>query len=180
MKTTIKLFLTASVGASLFFSSCKDNSTPVQNIASQFINLEDEVMGFQTRIKGDAYSGVYYSHVDSTNAFSLGYSFYLPDSVKNTNIKVYVNAFIRCGEQNTPGTIAVTLNKADSMIVWKEIYLGNHVTVPNQWTIVTDSILLPKEITNISPLKLNVFGFYPKGKTFLDIDDMSITVKSEK
>jgi len=180
MKTTTKLLLAASLASSFLFSSCEDAVPPTQNIASQFINLEDEIMGFQTRTKGDAYSGVYFSHTDSSNAYSLGYSFNLPDSVKNTNIKVCVSAFVRSGEQNTNGTIAVTLNKADSMIVWKEIYIGNHVATPNQWTIVSDSVLIPKEITNISPLRLNVFGYYPKGKTYLDIDDLSISIKSEK
>lgn len=178
-KTQFSLIYILSVFMAFAMFSCKNNEPkPYLTVAKFFEDFEkDTTVPYLT--KGTAYSGKSFIHADSTNQYPYGHTFELPDSLKNTNLKVYVNALVRTGIKNPRASFAVTINGKDSSFIWKEMFMTPQLYNVNQWNIFSDSISIPKEEASYLPLKLNVFSFFTDGKTFLDIDDVSIEIKSQ-
>ena len=131
------------------------------------------------KMQGAAYSGKYFIHADSSNVYPYNQVFVLPDSLKNTSLKIFVTAYVRSSEKNPVASFAATIAGKDSAsFTWKEMFMTNQVINPDQWNIFTDSIEVSKEETAFLPLKISVFGFCPSKKKYMDFDDVSITIKS--
>lgn len=161
------------------FSSCKNPPKPQVTYANSFNNFEAEGMDTLFKMQGTAYSGKYFIHADSLINYPYTQTFNLPDSLKNTDLKVFVTAYVRAGEKNPKASFAVTVNGKDSAsFTWKEMFLTPQVVTENQWNIFTDSIEVSKEETSFLPLKVSVFGFCPPGRKYIDFDDVNITIKS--
>ncbi|HEY1037929.1 MAG TPA: hypothetical protein VGF30_00910 [Bacteroidia bacterium] len=177
MKRIAYLFPVIILVASVF-SSCKNPPKPNVVYANTFDNFESENMT-ENKVKGAAYSGQYFIHADSGKVYPYGQVFNLPDSLRNTSLKIFVTAYVRSAEKNPKASFAVTVNGKDSSsFVWKELYMTNQVVTADQWNIFTDSLEISKEEAAFLPLKVNVFGYYPENKKYLDLDDVSITIKS--
>lgn len=161
------------------FSSCKNSVKPNVVYVSNFNNFNTADTNIRNQKQGSAYSGEYYIQADSTDVYPYGQLFILPDSLKNTDLKVFVTAYIRSSVKNPKASFAVTINGKDSSsFVWKEMFLTNQVAIEEQWNIFSDSVEISKEEAIYLPLKLNVFAFCPNKLKYIDFDDVTITVKS--
>ena len=161
------------------FSSCKNPPKPNVVYANTFDNFEAGDMNVKNKVQGTAYSGQNFIHADSMEVYPYGQVFNLPDSLKNTSLKIFVTAYVRSSEKNPRASFAVTVNGKDSAsFVWKEMFMNTQVVTADQWNIFSDSLEISKEETAFLPLKVNVFGFCPDKKKYIDFDDVTITIKS--
>lgn len=165
--------------STVVFSSCKNSPKPNVVYATSFNNFDAEDLVIDNKEKGSAYSGQYFIHADSNDVYPYGQVFDLPDSLKNTSLKVLVTAYVRSSEKNPKASFAVTINGKDSSdFVWKEMFMTTQISSSDQWNIFTDSLEVPQEETGNLPLKINVFSFCPDKKKYIDFDNVSITIKS--
>lgn len=174
-----KIILIIAIVSSAIFSSCKNAAKPNVVYASNFNNFDIADTTIRNQKQGNAYSGQYFIQADSTDVYPYGQVFNLPDSLKGTDLKVFVTAYIRSSVKNPKASFAVTINGKDpSSFVWKELFLTNQVAIAEQWNIFSDSVEISKEEAIYLPLKLNVFAFCPDKQKYIDFDDVTITVKS--
>ena len=179
MKT--KAFKFISFGAILFagiaFTSC---STPEEIeeatlISKMTINNEDTTDGYQ-KYTGDAHGGKYYSHTDSAAMYGCGTVFNIPDSLVQKTVRVKVNMWVKQGDTNPKNQFAVSLEAPGTIIKWSQIDTQKHITEMNKWVNVIDSVTIPGDMINKSGLILKMFALNPDGTSYMDVDDVDISV----
>ncbi len=120
-----------------------------------------------------------YIRVDSALAFGFGTDFVLPDSLKNSNLKIVVSGKMRESD-NFKGCIAISLsNIKDSAFFWGTLKSEKHLKQFNVWVPFKDSITLDKQINSSSAKTLRVFPYKNTGKGAFDVDDLVIEIIRE-
>lgn len=171
MKAILKI-----IPAILLFTACRGKKEENKVYIVQKINLEDRLLNAEnTKREGSAYSGKYYSAVDSINKFGIGYAYVIPDSLKNKEIMMYVSARIREKELPMEGGIAMTLSSDDQNRFWKMIKADKQIA--DQWIEVKDSVLLRPDKLKGNYVEFGVFAYKESGKDFLDADNIEIKYK---
>lgn len=145
----------------------------------QNINLEDRIMNFDnTRKEGDAYAGRFYSGVDSTLKYGVGYATIIEDSLKKYPLIVYVSAYIRERELPIDGGIAVTLSVDQNNKFWNVIKPKTQIA--GQWVLVKDSFNISPELMKGNVVEFAAFSIKDKGADNLDVDNLEIKYKFKK
>lgn len=146
------------------------------------INMENKVLNFESTLKENgAHSGKYYSSVDSIRQYAAGYSYILPDSLKNKDVTVYVSAWVRESELPLDGEIAAAVETSKGNKSWVTFGLKNKSTYkPGEWVQIKDSIKYDKSLLSDPHIDIRVFGIKSKGKDMLDVDDLEIKYKFSK
>ena len=120
-----------------------------------------------------------YIRVDSVLAFGFGTEFVLPDSLKNSNLKIVASGKMRESD-NFKGCIVMSLsNTKDSTLFWGDLKSEKHVKQFNTWVPFKDSITIDKQINSSSAKTLRVFPYKNNGKGTFDIDDLVIEIIRE-
>lgn len=181
---TIKLCLFAAIAfLAVSVISC---STPTEVEQATLLNKitvsnEDTTDG-SPRFSGDAHGGKYFSHTDSANQYGATVVYSIPDSMVQKSLRVKVNMWVKQGDTNPKNQFAVSLEGPDKSIVkWSEIATQKHVVETNKWVNVIDSITLTGDLLNKAGLTLKMFPFNPEGTSYMDVDDIEISIyKIEK
>lgn len=120
-----------------------------------------------------------YSRVDSISIYGMGVDYILPDSLKDSNLKLIISAKIR-ESQSINSSIAVSLHgTADSIYYWGELYSGNYIKQLNNWVAIKDSIIIEQKSNNVRSKSIRVFSRKVAGKGFFDVDDFTIKITRE-
>ncbi len=120
-----------------------------------------------------------YSRIDSVLVYGIGVDFFLPDSLKDTDLKVIISGKIRESE-SINSSIAVSLHgNADSIYYWGELYSGQHIKQLNSWTPFKDSLIIEQKVNNQRSKNLQIFSRKFAGKGFFDVDDLTVRITRE-
>ncbi|MBS1635955.1 MAG: hypothetical protein JST26_08520 [Bacteroidetes bacterium] len=174
----MKQLLCIAAGA-VMLTACGGGSTKTSDdiIISEDINMEHRVLNFDnTRKEGGAHSGQYYSGVDVSNKYGAGYAMVIADSLKEKNMTVYVDGWMREKEAPLEGGIAVSLSTSQGTKFWKVLVPANK-TEANQWVHVKDSVTINKDLLKDKFVEIGVFGYKDNGPDALDMDDLHIKYK---
>jgi hypothetical protein len=182
--TTLKLSSLAAIAliaASVISCSPPEEVEQTTLISKMTVSNEDTADGLP-KTAGDAHGGKYFSHTDSANMYGCGTVYALPDSLVQKTVRVKVNMWVRQGDNNPKNQFAVSLEAPDKTIIkWSEIVTQKHVTEMNKWVNVIDSVTIPGDMVNKAGLILKMFALNPEGTSYMDIDDVDISVyKVEK
>jgi hypothetical protein len=145
------------------------------------ISNEDTTDG-APKFEGGAHGGKYFSHTDKAGPYGSTVVYTLPDSLVQKDIRVKLNMWVRQGDTNPKNQFAVALQSVSGeMVLWSDIRTQKHVSETNKWINVNDSITIPGNVINKAGLILKMFPFNPEGTSFMDVDDVEISIfKVEK
>lgn len=115
-----------------------------------------------------------YIRIDSTVVYGFGITYLIPDSIKDSDIKLIINGKMRESDNNN-GSIAISINDfKDSLVYWTQLSSTNYIRVLNNWGEFRDSLIIPKSINNSKTKVLKIFPFKNRGKGTYDVDDLVI------
>jgi hypothetical protein len=140
------------------------------------LNAEDSLDG-TIRKKGDAHGGEYYSHTDSIYRYGMGMVFKIDDSLREKDIRVCIDLWARTNKLNSNQSIAVALHDDENLIQWAAFYLDKKMNDANKWIHIKDSLVISGSLINRSGLEIRIFPYNSPSNSFLDTDDIEITLK---
>ncbi|MCD6019666.1 MAG: hypothetical protein K0S53_2787 [Bacteroidetes bacterium] len=179
----LSIGLVAVIGCTaLFIVSCSPPKpvTKITFLEKISVNNEDTTDG-SLKFKGDPHSGTYYSHTDSAYMYGNGTIFMIADSLVEKELKVKVNMWARQGDVGGENQFAIALQKGDSILNWSAVEFKKHINESNKWVNVKDSVVFPNFLIKEKGLSIKMYSFNPKGKPYLDTDDIEIVIeKSEQ
>lgn len=150
-------------------------------IISQEINMEHKYLNFEdSKREGKPHSGKYFSSVDSTKQFGVGYEYELADTLKNRNLKVYVSAWVRERDAPLQGHLILALSTSKGTVTWQALKYKNTVYVPNEWVQIKDSVSFSSNQITDSLVKIGVVAEKLNGQDGFDVDDLNVTYKFSK
>lgn len=165
----------------LNITSCSKEKKNTDIVITSEINMEHQMLNFaSTKTENNAHSGKFYSSVDSVTKYGAGYSYVIPDSLKDRNLKVYIKAWVREQESPLNGTITVALSTSKGVAFWGAVAPKVKDYAPNTWVEINDSVLIASTLLKDSFTELSIFGFKDFGKDRLDLDDLNIRYKFSK
>ena len=126
-----------------------------------------------TAVKGEAFSGNYYSSTDSIKQFGLGYKGVLPKQCLNKTLHIKFSELIRANVTGNEFVMVITVSVGDSEIFWSSKNISSRLKSPGIWTKMEDEFDLPASMTG----KNNILALYlwnKDGKSVVDIDDLKI------
>ncbi len=120
-----------------------------------------------------------YIRIDSTLVYGFGLSYVIPDSLKESDLKIIVRGKMR-ESAGFNGGIAITMvNLKDSIILWDEFKSVKYMTELNKWVPFKDSTIIYKGYNSLSVKALKIFPFMNKGKGTFDVDDLTLEIIRE-
>lgn len=159
------------------FTACTKKTNNDTVITAQ-VNMEHQMLNFaNTKTDVNPKSGKFCSSVDSISRFAAGYSYVIPDSLKDKNLTIYINGWVR--EQALPmeGTITVAISTSKGVANWSEVKVKNATAQPNTWVEIKDSLTFSSSLYKDSFAEISVFGQKFTGKDRFDLDDLDIKYK---
>ena len=170
-----KHVLVLSTGILFTFCAPPNEVEKITFLEKTVLNAE-ETEAHPTKREGDAHSGKAYWKVDSANIYGLNYIFQINDSLKQKDIRVKLNAWVRVGDLTNDQKYAVSLEDGTgNMINWSEINFRSHIAEPGKWINVLDSVTIPGNLISSTGMVLKTFSFNPNSKSFLDCDDVELS-----
>ncbi|MBK8369101.1 MAG: hypothetical protein IPL10_17425 [Bacteroidetes bacterium] len=158
-------------------ASCKKEAEESIEI-TQNLDMDSRILNFDnTRVEGDAAQGNFYSSADSTKGFTIGYSYIVPDSLKNKKVKIYVSAMLREKELPQQGDLVVVINSSKGNIAWQSIGRFGLKMAPNKWIKVNDSLEFSADKFNDPKIEIGVIGTKSQGGDAFDVDDLRVKFK---
>lgn len=176
MKKTLinALFL----GLMLTVISCSKSKKSSDVVITSEINMEHQMLNYLTsKTENNAHSGKYYSSVDSIYKYGAGYSYVIPDSLKDKNLKIYIKAWVREQESPINGKIVIALSNSKGIAFWGGLDALKKAYTPNTWVEINDSVIIANSLLKDSFSELSIFGFKETGKDRFDLDDLNIKYK---
>ena len=173
---------TVLVSLSLFFASCSQ-PTEVEKITfleKRIFTGEDSVVDLYLREKGDAHGGAFFSRTDSARTYGIGTMYFINDTTLNKDLRVKINMWVRSNVAAPGASYAVALHEGDKVIGWYEIKMDKHVTEPNKWINVTDSVTIPGTLISKPGLIVKAFSFNTTKNVVLDGDDLELSFSNVK
>lgn len=174
----IKLLIAASLLVLLY--SCSDEESvkiPFRHV--EVMDMDHGVFNVNTIIEGDnPHSGKKFSRTDSLNAYGIGYTYMIPDSLRNDTITLNVNAWVRKGDLNDNGDIVVSVSNKDSILVWLGCDAKSAVSSVNTWSQIDRSFRLPINVTSRENIFITIMSFNNAAHKNFDVDDLVIEVKN--
>jgi hypothetical protein len=178
IKTSIRVFAFSLSCA--FFFSC-DNSFEKEIPVRLGIDMSGDIIQGNSGclVIDENNPNNRYSRIDSIRIYGFGFDFFLPDSLKNCNLKLMVSGKMRETESIT-GNIAFSLqNSKDSISFWGMLVAENYVKQANTWVAFKDSLIIPANANVGNSKLLKVFSGKGKGKGFFDVDDLKVELIKE-
>lgn len=185
MKTTFKTIFTLTIIALtglVVLSGCDSGNEFESNAYAKVkIDLGGEMLqiGNQFLVVDENNPLNKYSRIDSTLIYGYGVAHLIPDSLKDSDLKIVVSGKMRESDV-IKGSIAVTItDMKDSSLLWTEIPASKFVKAANAWTSFKDSLVVYKVQNTLSAKALKIFPFKNRGKGTFDVDDLQITIIKE-
>lgn len=151
----------------------KEVSTPLYSW-----NIDFEKPGEQFNIAGaDAFQGKAFTRCGGKiNNFSGGLTFVLPDSVNNCTLRVIVDYYARMVDVNFGQQLVISIQNHVKQLYWRAYNLNRYTSKTDEWVHISDStqVLYSSDQKNTD---IRVFGYNIYKKSFLDIDNLNITIK---
>jgi hypothetical protein len=155
-------------------SFSQDNSPISHHYAC---TLEDSTYGSEwinlfTKTQGTGSSGICFSKTDKTNPYGLGLQIPLPANLQHRNFKISVRGMFRITDALSNNSLVVSLSRGDSIVFWQGKNVVEKFGQLNAWNSFYDSVLIPRNITGDS--KLKIFMWNQDGKSETWVDDLEI------
>jgi hypothetical protein len=157
------------------FCSCeKPYREEFQVAISQKVDFEDPKE--MNRVKGDAYEGNYYTHCEGKTPFSGGFHCKIPDSLTNCFLRFNVDFQFRKGGRNFGQAVVISMQTPERVVFWHTFDIVNYPAKKNEWAFASDStqVYMDQSWANAD---FRVFGYDTYHKSFLDLDNLHITIK---
>jgi hypothetical protein len=122
--------------------------------------------------EGLAHSGKFSVRMDSTREFSYGFQQILGNLNKNVPNKIIVRAWVYSGVPDPDASCVVQILEGDKSVWWDSAGLKSRMPKANQWTDITFTFKIDKEVFPTSQVRIYIWNQY-KYKFY--IDDMDIT-----
>lgn len=179
MKATKCTLGTLLLLSSLFFFSCSEMQEveKVTMLESKTADLEDTANFQPTRQSGEAHSGKFFSRTDSVNHYGASHVFPLHDSLIQSDIRIYVNVWMRSADLGQRHSFAVALHDGDNVLNWTEFMVDKYNAQPNQWVNIKDSVTFMGNTISKPGMQIKAFPYNNNGKAILDADDIEVTLK---
>lgn len=168
---------------SFCFTFCSKNEPKTSNekTIEVDVDMENEYLNVsETKQKGSAFKGDYFSSVDSVRVYGAGYSLKINDTLKGYNLQVLVSAWLR--EVNSPneGSIGFSLNDQSGAVKnWKALSIEKNNFKANEWVNITDTVEFEGELTRQAS-ELRIFAMKQNGSDKLDVDNLNIKYRFYK
>jgi hypothetical protein len=120
-----------------------------------------------------------YIRIDSVVQYGLGMDYLLPDSLKDSNLKIIVSGKMR-ESINYKGCIAFNLtNSKDSVLSFIIVKSETYVKHLNTWISFKDSLSISKGVNNMTAKNLRIFPYKNSGAGTFDVDNLVIEIIRE-
>ena len=142
------------------------------------LNLTGEMLqvNTQTVIQDEANANNFYSKVDSISKYGYGYKLILPDSLKESNLKVILTADVKETESTT-GELDISINESNmNTLFWGFSPMNKHIKQLNTWTSIKDSVLIPADKNKKSGSSLFIFSSKQIGKGAFCVDNFKVKI----
>lgn len=169
------------IGVLLFFGCDSENEFEINNKVSVKIDLTGELTQYvpSCLVIDENNPSNRYIRIDSALVFGFGFSYIIPDSLKDSDLKIIASGKMRESD-NFKGSVAITLsNTKDSTLFWDALKSENHLKELNKWVPFKDSTIIYKQTNNSSAKTLKAFTFKNQGKGTFDVDDLIIEIVRE-
>ena len=120
---------------------------------------------------GQAHSGSYYSYVDTTVEYGVGYKNTFPENCRHKNLRISVSAYLRITSSDNPFSLVISIAHHDSTIVWNSINVLKTDTDSLGWFLFTDTIEVPASLTT-PEYYFTAFFWNPSSRAIFDVDDL--------
>lgn len=179
MKKIINLITFLSV---LLLISCANENFETSSQPKISIDLTGEtVQGGQNLLLIDEGNpNNKYCRIDSIIQYGYGVTYYLPDSLKEADLKILVKA--KCRESVLPasGSLCLALYDINENIAyWAETPAAKYVSSPNIWTDINDSLIISADKNNFNSKCIKFFSRKISGKGNFDVDNLTIEIIKE-
>lgn len=168
MKKTIYL-----LAAVVFFGCSKEEKKNAFDL-----DLTGEMMqvNTQTVILDEINPNNYYSKIDSVVKYGYGYKIILPDSLKESSLKVILTADVKETESTT-GELDVSINESNmNTLFWGFSPMNKHIKQLNTWTSIKDSVLIPADKNKKTGSALFIFSSKQIGKGTFCVDNFKVKI----
>jgi hypothetical protein len=176
----MKLKLLIPIALLVGITSCSDEESekiPFRHV--EILDMDHGVFNVNTIIEGnDAHSGWKYSHTDSINIYGIGYTYSIPDSLRQDTLTLNVKAWVRKGDLNDNGDIVVSISNKDSVLLWTGCNAKEFVSAPNVWSQVDRTFNLPINLTSREDVYINIMSFNSGSRKAFDVDDLIFDIKN--
>ena len=167
--STKLIFKTVFILLLLFFIKCNHNSiqnTEIEKITANKILYQDSckidsvqqhgTWNYNSTKSIDSIYGEYFSRTDKDYPYGITYKSAFNKNTFNKNIKVVIEAFVKSNNLDNKSGFSVSVLKKDSTLNWFMIDIQNKIKKVNEWTFISDTIVLPQTIVNGN----NTFSFF--------------------
>jgi hypothetical protein len=167
-------FLFATISACFFYL----NSVSQSLLVSVYNDLDSSSANVpwinqSTAIKGDAYSGVFYSEIDSVHPYSIGYKGALPKICRNKNLQIRISENVRMKDPSKETLIVMTLSLGDSLVVYNSKNISSRMNMQGIWIPLADQFDVPSSFTGKDYI-LAVYIWNKEGLSSIGIDNFKI------
>ncbi|MBI5538711.1 MAG: hypothetical protein HY951_01530 [Bacteroidia bacterium] len=166
------LFIIASV---LIFG-CGKKEEKGNEIFSTSNNLDANNLWLNTNtiFKGNAHSGLYSSKLDTAAEYGIGINPILKNISDKLPKKITIKCWVYSTVPNLDASIVCNPLLNSQVVDWKNYDFKTIVTKANEWTEITASFDLPKNIT--LDTELRAFVWNPNKLTFF-VDDFEFSIE---
>ena len=158
------LTINNSVAQTKLFSIRNDLETATDN--NTWINSS-------TIVKGNAFSGNFYSATDSIRQFGFGYKSSFPFQCRYKNLHIIFSEYVRANSIQKNFEMVVSVSIGDSILFWTSKNISKRILKIQTWVKIQDEIDLPSSITGVG-YTLSVYLWNKEEGSLVDIDDIKI------
>jgi hypothetical protein len=163
------------------FGSC-ESSGNFENKSANSVSIDmggEMILGNLERfVVDEANPNNKFSRVDSIQIFGVLMDYFIPDSLKDTDLTLVFTGKMRETGSITSNISVGLTDMKDSLTAWQIILAADHVEETNKWTEFKDSINIPASANGINSKRLRIHPSKEKGAGFFDVDDLKIEIKS--
>ncbi len=161
----------------LFFLSCQTSFAQVTllSLKSDLEQLSSDTFWINqsTRIRGEAFSGNYFSSADSIVPYSFGYTGSFPKICQDMNLNLIIKSKVRISPTAKNACIVISVSFGDSTVLWKGFDIPESLRKNSSWSESKNEINIPRSLTN-THTTLSVYLWNKDNAGTIDLDDFQI------
>lgn len=131
------------------------------------------IWNYKAILGKDAKTGDFYSRADEHSPYGISYKSEFHPSVIHKNVKVVIEAQVRTDDLNNESGFGISITQHDSLVNWFSININRRVKAINSWTLLRDTIILPRSEVTSNHL-FSFFLWNSGGHGTVDADDVSV------
>jgi hypothetical protein len=160
----------------IFIFACGKTAEKNNSLFSVSNNFDSNVswINVNTITKGLTHSGIFAAKMDTTIEYGIGIGSKFNDLLDKLPKKVNVHCWVYSNTPNIDATLVCDPTINDQSINWQGLNLKDKIIKAKEWTELTTSFDLPKNIT--PDTKLLVY-FWNPNKLIFYVDDLDISLE---